>query len=36
MSLPVATSRRAVWEAGANLLLDYTRQKFGHLRSIRR
>lgn len=31
MGLPVAAGRRAVWETGARLLLDYTAQKFGHL-----
>jgi len=32
MSLSVTAGRRAVWETGATLLLDYTYQKFGHLR----
>jgi hypothetical protein len=33
MSLSVSAGRWTVWEVGANLLLDYTAQKFGHLRS---
>jgi len=33
MGLSVSVGRRAVWETGATLLLDYTAQKFGHLRS---
>jgi len=33
MGLSVSAGRRTVWEAGTNLLLDYTAQKFGHLRS---